>query len=159
MSNSLWPYELQHTRPLCPSLLPWVCSNLCPLSQSYHPTITSSVAPFSPLPQFFLASESFPISQFFTSGSQSIGASVSASVFLINIQGWFLLGLTGLISLLFKGLSRAFSNTTAGKHQFFSTQSSLWSNSHISTWLLDSHSYDCTNLCQQSNVSALLNTV
>ena len=88
-------------------------------------------------PQSFLASRSFPMSWFFTSGCQNIGASASASVLPMNIQGWFPLRLTGLISLLSKGLSRDFSNTTVWKHQFFSVQPSLWSNSHVYTWLLE----------------------
>ena len=136
MSDSLWPHELQHTRLLCPSLCPWVSSNWYPLSQWYHPTISSSFAPFSPCPQFFLASGSFTISQFFASGGQSIGAKATVSVLPMSIQGWFPLGLTGLISLHSKGLSRVFSNTTVQKHQFFSAQLSLWSNSHIHAWLL-----------------------
>ena len=101
-----------------------------------HPTISSSIVPFSSCLQSFPASGSFPMSQFFTSGGQSIGASASASVPPMNIQDWFSLGWTGWISLLSKGLSRVFSNTTVQKHQFFSTQLSLWSNSHIHTWLL-----------------------
>ena len=93
-----------------------------------------------PLPSCLLsfpASGSFPVSQFFTSGGQSIGASAWASVLPMNIQGWFLLGLIGLISLQSKGLSSTFFNTTAQKHQFFSAQLSLLSNSHIRTWLLE----------------------
>ena len=101
-----------------------------------HPTISSSVIPFSCL-QSFSASGSFPVSQFFASGGQSIGASASASVPPVNIQDWFPLELTGLISLQSKGLSRVFSNTTVQKHQFFSAQPSLWSNSHIHTGLLE----------------------
>ena len=101
-----------------------------------HPTISSSVIPFSSCLQSFPASGSFPMSQFFASGGQSIGALASASVLPMNIQDWFPLGLTGWISLLSKGLSRVFSNTTIQKHQFFGTQLSLWSNSHIHTWLL-----------------------
>ena len=100
-----------------------------------HPTISSSVVPFSSHLHSFPALGSFPVSQLFTSGGQSIGTSASASVLPMNIQDWFLLGLTGLISLPSKGLSRIFSNTTVQKHQFFSTQLSLWSNSHIHTWL------------------------
>ena len=95
----------------------------------------SSVIPFSSCPQAFPASGSFPMSQFFASGGQSIGVSASTSVLPMNIQDWFPLGLTGLISLLSKGLSRVFSNTTVQKHQFFGVQLSLWSNSHIHTWL------------------------
>ena len=98
MSNSLWPYELQHTRFSCPSLTPGVCSNTSPLSQWCLPTISSSVVPFSSCLQSFPASGSFPKSQFFTSGDQNIGASSSASVLPMNIQYWFVLGLTGLIS-------------------------------------------------------------
>ena len=105
------------------------------ISRWCHPTISSSVVPFSSCLQSFPASGSFPMSWLFTSGGQSIGA--SASVLPMNIQGWFPLGLTGLISLLSKGCSRVFSNTTVWKHQFFSSQSSLGSNSHIHTWLLE----------------------
>ena len=95
--------------------------NSCPLSCWCHPTISSSVAPFSSCPQSFPASGSFSVSRLVTSGGQSIGASVSASVLLMNIQGWFPLELTSLISLLSKGLSRVFSSTTVQKHQFWST--------------------------------------
>ena len=108
MSNSLWPHRLPHTRLLCPALSPGVCSESCPLSQRCHPTISSSLAPFSCL-QFFPASRSFPMSQFFASGGQNI-ASALASVLPMNIQGWFPLGLIGLISLLSKGFSRVFSS-------------------------------------------------
>jgi len=137
MSKSLWLRGLQHSRFLCPPLSPGVCSNSCPLSWWCHPTISSSVIPFFSCPQSFPALGSFPVSQFFASGGQNIEASVSASVFPMNIQGWFPLGLTGLISLLFKELSRVFSSTTVRKHQFFGAQPSLWSNSHIHTWLLE----------------------
>ena len=139
MSNpmSLWPCGLWHTRLLCPTLSPRVCSNSCPWSQWWHLTILSSVAPFSSCLQSFPALGSFPMSQRFTSGDQSLGASASASVLPMNIQGLFPLGLRGLISLLSTGLWRVFSSTTIQKHQFFSTQSSLWSNSYIRTWLLD----------------------
>ena len=136
MSDSLWPHGLQHARLPCPSLSPGVCSNLCPLSGWRHPTISSSVAPFSSCLQSFPVSESFPMNQLFTSGGQSIGASASASVLPVNIQNLFPLGLTGWISLLSKGFSMVFSNTTIRKHQFFGIQPSLWSNSHIRTWLL-----------------------
>ena len=124
---------MQHAILLRPSLSPWVCSNSCPLSQWCLSTILSSVAPFSSCPQFSPSSGSFPMSQLFASGSQSIGASASASVLPMNIEGWFPLGLTGLI-LLSKGLSRVFSSTTVQKHQIFSTQSFLWFNSHICRW-------------------------
>ena len=105
MSDSLQPQELQHTRLLCPSLSPWGCSNSCPLSRWCHPTISSSVTHFSSCPQSFPASGLFQISQLFASSGQSIGASSSASVLPMNIQGWFPLGWTGLISLPSKGLS------------------------------------------------------
>ena len=136
MSNSLQPHGLQHARLPCPSLSPGVYSNSCPLNQWCHPTISSSVISFSRL-QSFPASGSFPMNWLFASGSQSIEALSSASVLPVKIQGWFPLGLAGLIYLLFKGLSRVFSSTTVQKHQFFSTQPSLWSNSHICTWLLE----------------------
>ena len=112
-----------------------VYSNSSALSQWCHPTISSSVIPFSSYPQSFPASESFLISWLFASGGQSIVA--SASVLPMNIQDWFPLGWTGWISLQSKGLSRVFSNTTVQKHQFFNTQLSLWSNSHIHTWVLE----------------------
>ena len=134
MSNSLWPHEPQYTRPLCPSPTPRVHPNPCPLSQWCHPTISSSVIPFFSCPQSFPASGSFQISQFFTSGGQSIRVSASTSVLPMNTQDWFPLGLTGWIFLQSKGLSRVFSNTTVSKHQFFSTQPSSQSNSHIHTW-------------------------
>ena len=110
MSYSLWPHGLQHARLPYPSPAPGACSNSCPSSRWYHPTISSSVVPFSSCLQSFPASGSFPVSQFFTSGGQSIGASASASVLPVNIQDWFPLGLTALISLLSEGLSRVFSN-------------------------------------------------
>ena len=107
----LQPHGLQHARLPCPLPSPGVCSNSCPLSHWCHPTISSSVIPFSSCLQSFAASGSFPMSRLFTSGSQSIGVSASASVLPVNIQGWFLLGLTSLISLQSKGLSRVFSTT------------------------------------------------
>ena len=127
VNDSLRPHESQHTRPPCPSPTPGVHSNSCPSSRWCHPAISSSVVPFSSCPQSLPASESFPMSQFFTSGEQHIGASASASVPVlpINTQDWFPLGLTGLISLLSKGLSRVLSNTTVQKHQFFGIQLSL----------------------------------
>ena len=154
MSDSLWPHWLQHARPLCPSSIPRVYSNSCPLSWWCHPTISSSIFPISSCLQSFPASGSFPVSPLFTSSSQSIRASASASAFPMNIQDWFPLGLTDLISLLSKGLSRVFSNTTVQKHLFFSTQSSLWSNSHIQHDYWKNHSFDYTNLRCQSEVSA-----
>ena len=108
------------------SLSPEVCSHSCPLSRWCHPTISSSVTPFSSCLQSFPASGSFPVSQFFASGSQSFGASASASVLPMNIQGWFPLGLTSLISLLSKGLWRVFFSTTDQKHQFFTYLQIIW---------------------------------
>ena len=137
VSDSLWPHGLQHVRLLCPSPTPRACSNSCPSSRWCHPTNSSSIVPFSSCFQSFPASGSFPVNQFFTLGGQNIGVSVSASVLPVNIQDWFPLGLTGWISLQFKGLSRDFSNTTVQKHQFFSTRLSLWSYSHIRTWPLE----------------------
>ena len=134
MSHSLRPHGLQHARVPCPSLTPRACSNSCPSSRWCHPAISSSVAPFSHL-RSFPASGSFPMSHFFASGGQSIGA--SASVLPVNIQGWFPLGLTGLMSLQPKGFSGVLSNTPVPNRQFFSAQPSLWSNSHILTWLLE----------------------
>ena len=136
ISDSLRPHGLQRTRPPCPPS-PGVCSNSCPLNQWCHPTISSSVIPFSSCLQSFLASGSFPISQFFASDGQSTGVSASASVLPMNIQDWLPWGWTGWISLQSKGLSRVFSNTRIQKPQFFSTQFSLCSKSHIHTWLLE----------------------
>ena len=137
MPKSLWPHGLQHASFLCPLLSPRVCSNSCPLSWWCYPTISPLAVPFSFCPQSFPTSGSFPVSWLFTSSGQTIGASASASVLPVNIQGWFPLGLTGLISLKSKGLSRVFSSTTVQKHLFFSAQPSLRSNSHIRTWLLE----------------------
>ena len=122
-SDSLRPHGLQHTRPPCPSPIPGVYLNSCPSNQWCHPIISSSVVPFSSWLQSFPASGSFPMSQFFASGGQSIG--VSVSVLPMNIQDWFPLGWTGWISLHSTGLSRVFSNTTVQKHQFFSARLSL----------------------------------
>ena len=136
VSDSLQAHGLQHNRLPCPSPSPGACSNSSPLSWWCHATISSSVVPYSSCPQSFPASGSFPMSRLFASGGQSIGA--SASVLPMNIQSWFPLGLTSLISLLSKGLSRVFSSTTFQKRQFFSTQSSLWSTHgpDIHIWLL-----------------------
>ena len=114
----------------------WRLLKLMSIESVMPSTISSSIIPFSSCLQSFPASGSFQISQFFTSGGQSTGATTSASVLPMNIQDWFSLGLTGLISLQSKGLSRVFSNTTVQKHQFFGAQLSLWSNSHLNTWLL-----------------------
>ena len=137
VSDSLQPHGLQHTRLPCPSSSPGICSNSCPLSWWCYPTISSSVIPFSSCLQSFPASGSFLMSWLFTSDGPSIGVLVLASVLLMNIQGWFPLGLTGLISLHSRGLSRVFSYTTVQNHQFFCAQPSLWSNSQIHTVLLD----------------------
>ena len=115
------------------SITPGVYSNSCPLSQWWNPPVSSSVIPFSSCLQSFSASGAFQMSQLFASGGQSIGVSASASVLQLNTKDWSPLGWTGWISLQSKGLSRAFSNTTAQKHQFFSAQLSLWSSSHIHT--------------------------
>ena len=125
VSDSLRPHESHHARPPCPSPTLWVDSNPCPSSQWCHPTNSSSVIPFSSCFQSFPASGSFPVSQFFASGGQSIGVSALASVIPKNIQDWFPLGWTGWISLQSKGLSRVFFNVTVQKHQFFGTQLSL----------------------------------
>ena len=147
VSDSLRYHGLQHTRLPCPSLSPGVGSNSCPLSwwwgnltiirvrSWWDLTISPSVFPFSSCFHSFPASGCFSMSWFFTSGSQNIGA--SASVLPMNIQGWFPLALTSLISLQTKGLSRVFSSTTVWKYQFFWVQPSLWSNSHNHTWLLE----------------------
>ena len=119
LSDFLWPHGLQHTRLPCPSPTPGAYSNSYPSSLWWYPTISSSVIPFSSCLQSFPVPESFPMSQLFTSGGQSVGVSASASVLPMN---WSPLGLTGGISLQSKGLSRVFSNTTVQKHQFFSTQ-------------------------------------
>ena len=125
MSNSLQPLGLQHTRLPCPLPTPGSCSNSCPSSRWCHATISSSVIPFSSCLQSSPASGSFLMRQLFASGSQSIGASASASVLPVNIQDWFPLGWTGWISLQSMALSRVFSNTTVQRHQFFGAQLSL----------------------------------
>ena len=125
VSDSLQPHGLQHASLPCPSPTPRACLNSCPSSRWCHPTISSSVVPFSSCLLSFPASGSFSMSQFFTSGGQSIGVSASASVLPMNIKDWFPLGRTGLISLQSKGLSRVLSNTTVQKHQLFSAQLSL----------------------------------
>ena len=137
VSDSLQPHGLQLASHPNPSPSPRVCSNLRPLSQWRHPTITCSAVSFSSCPQSFPASGSFPLSHLFTSGGQSTGASTSPLVLPVTIQGWFPLGLTGFIYLLSKWLSGVFSNTTVQKHQVLSSQPSVWSNSHIHTWLLE----------------------
>ena len=137
VSNSLWPHELQHARPPCLSPTPWVHSNSRASSWWRHPAISSSAIPFSSCPQSLLASGSFPISQLFTWVGQSTGVSALASFLPKNTQDLFPLEWTSWISLQSKGLSRVFSNTTVQKHQFFGTQLSSQSNSHIHTWPLE----------------------
>ena len=125
VSKSLQLHEPQHARPPSQSPTPRVHPNPCPLSWWCHPAILSSIVPFSSCPQSFPGSGSFLMSHLFATDGQSIGVSASVSVLPMNIQDWFPLGLTGLISLQFKGLSRVFSNTPVQKHQFFGTQLSL----------------------------------
>ena len=134
VSDSLWHHESEHSRPPCPSPTPGVHSNSFPSSQWCHPAISSSVVPFFFCPQSFPMSESFPMSQLFTWGGQSTGVSALAPFLLKNTQDWSLLEWTGWISLQSKGPSRVFFNTTVQKRQFFGTQLSLQSNSHIHTW-------------------------
>ena len=137
ISSSLQPHGLKNARIPCPWPTSRAYSNSCPSSRWCHPTISSSVNPFSSHLQSFPASGSFPMSQFFISGGQIIGASASTSVLTMNIQDWFPLGWTGWYSLQSKGISRVFSIATVEKHQFFGTQLSLYSTSHIHTWLLE----------------------
>ena len=142
---------MDYTRLLFPSLSPRVCADSffvcllfadsCPLSPWCYPTISSSLVPFSSCPQPLPTSGSFPMSHLYTSGGQIIRVSVSSSVLPMNIQGWFPLGLTGLISLQSKGLTRVFSSNTVRKHEFSGAQPSLWSNSYICTWLLEKPLY------------------
>ena len=126
MSDYFRPHGLQHAGLLCALLSSKVCSNSCPLSQWCHPTVSSSATLFSFCLQSLLVLESFPVSRFFPSGGQTIGALASTSVLTMNTQTWFPVELTGLISLQSKGLSRVFSSTTFQKHQFFGPQPSLW---------------------------------
>ena len=151
VSNSLRPHGLQHTRFSYPSLSPRVCSNSCSLSWWCHPTISSSVVCFSSCLQSFWASRSFPVSQLFISGGQSIGASALASVLPMNIQGWYPLVLTVLICLLRDSQESSpapqFESITSLALSLF-----LWSNPYIRAWLLKNHCY--MGLCQQSDVSA-----
>ena len=137
VSDSLWPHESQHARPPCPSPTAGVYSKSCPWSRWCHPAISSSVVPFSSCPQTFPASGSFPMSQLFAWGGQSIGVSASESFLPMNTKDWSPSEWTGWISLQSKGLSRVFSNTTVQKHQFFDAQLSSQSNSHIHAWPLE----------------------
>ena len=137
VSDSLRPHESQHARPPCPSLTLGIHPNSCPWHWWCHPTISSSAVSFSSCPQSFPASGSFPMSQLFAWGGQSIGVSASASFLPMNTQDWSPLQWTGWISLQSKGLTRVFSNTTVQKPQFFGTQLSSQSNSRIHTWPLE----------------------
>ena len=137
VSNSLWPHESQHARPPCPSPTPRVHSDPHPSSQWCHPAISSSVIPFSSCPLSLPASESFPMNQLFAWGGQSTGVSALASFPPKKSQVWSPSEWTGWISLQSKGLSRVFSNTTVQKNQFFGTQPSSQSNSHVHTWPLE----------------------
>ena len=152
VSDFLLPHGEQHARFPWPSPSPRTCSNSCPLSQWCHPTNSHSVIPFSFCLHSFPALGSFLMSRLFASGGWSIGP--SALVLPVNIQDWFPLELTGLISSLqSKGFSRVLFNTTVQKYQFFGAHPSLWSNCHIHTW--KNHSFDYyMDICQQSNVSA-----
>ena len=135
MSESLWPHELQLCSPPCPSPPPRVCPNSCSLHRWCHPAMSSSDALFSSCPQSFPASGTFPMSHLFTSNDQNTGASDSALVFPVNIQGWSSIRLTGSISLLSRRLSEI-SSTIVQRHQFFGALLSSWSNSHH-TWPLE----------------------
>ena len=137
VSDSLQPQESQHARPPCPTPTPGVHSDSRPSSQWCHPAISSADVPFSSCSQSLQASESFPMSQLFTWGAQSIGVSALASFLPKKSQGWSPSEWTGWISLKSKGLSRVFSNTTVQKHQFFGAQLSSQSNSHVHTWPLE----------------------
>ena len=153
VSHSLRPHRLQYARLSCPSPPPRACSNSRPLSRWCHPTISSSVVPFSSL-QSFPASGSFPLSQLFISHGQSIRASALASVLPVNIQGWFSLGLTGLISLLSERLSRVFSST---KLESISSSVLSFLYGPTLTPVYDywkNHSFNCIGLCQPSTISA-----
>ena len=133
-SDSYWLHRLHHARLPCSLPSPRICPSSCPLNRWCHPTNSSSAAPFSFCLQSFLASVSFPVSRLFLSGGQNIGT--SAPVLSMNSQGWFPLRLTGLISLQSKGLSIVFSSIIVWKRQFLGTLPTLWSNSHIHSWLL-----------------------
>ena len=151
VSDSLQPHGLQHARLLCPSPSPGACSNSCPLSRWCHPTISSSAVPFSSCLLSFPASGSFPMSRFFASGGQSIGASASAPVLPMSIQGWFPLGWTGLISLQSMVLSIVLSNTIAQNLQFFGAQPYDPTLTSIHDYWKN-HSFDSTDLCWYSNI-------
>ena len=153
--DSLQPYEWQHARLLCLSLSLGICSNSCPLSQWCHPTISSSVNPFSSCPHIFSRIKVFSKESVLPiRWPKYCSFSPSASVLTMNIQGGFHLGLTDLISLLSKGLSRVFSSTTVRKHKFFSTQPSLWPSLTSIHDYWKNHTFNYMELCRQSAVSA-----
>ena len=154
----LWPQGLQHVRPPCPSPSPEVCPSSCPLHQWCNPTVSSSDTLLF-CPQSLPVSGTFLMSQLFISDDQNTGASASQSALLMSIQGWFPLRLTGLISLLFRGLSGVFSSTIVQRHQFFGALPSLWSSSHNQTWPLGKPQLWLHDLCKQSNISAFQHTV
>ena len=156
MSYSLGPHGLQHADLPNPSPSPGTCLISCPLSWWCHPTISPSVLPFFACSQYFPTSGSFLTGQFFAPGGQSIGVSTSASVLPMNTQDRSPLGWTGWLSLQSTGLSGVFSNTTVQKHKFFSAQPSIWSNSHIHTWLLEKPSITLTRWTFVSKVVSLL---
>jgi len=156
--SHVWLYGLKDARTPSPSPPPWACSNSHPLSQWCHPTISSSAIPFSSCLQSFPASGSFLMSVTCIMW-QKYWSFTSALILPMNIKDWFLLGLTGLFSLLSKGFSKVFSNTTVQKHHLFwfdaqDAQPSLWFNSSIHTWLLEKYSFEYMDLCQQSDISA-----
>ena len=157
-SNSLQPHGLQHASPPCSSSFPKVCPNSCLLYQWCHPAISSSDALFPFCPQSFPGSGTFPISWLFTSDDQNTGASASASVIPMSIQGWYPLGWTGLISLLSKWLSGVFPSTTVWRHQLFCFLLSLLSRFHNHSDHWEDHSLYYMDLCRQSNVSAFQHT-
>ena len=148
VSDSTQPPGWQHARLPCPSS-PRICSNSCPLNQCCYLSISSPAALFSFCLQSFPAWQSFSMSQFFESESQSIRAWASGSVLPINIQGWFPIEMTGLVSLQTKGLSRVFSSTTIQKYQLVGAQSSLWSNTHICNDYWKNQCVDYTDFCWQ----------
>ena len=156
VSDSLRPHELQHARPPCPSSSQRVYSNSYPRNRWCHPAISSSVVPFSSFPQSLPASESFPVSQLFEWGSQSTGVSALASFLPKNTQDWSPFKWTGWISVQSKGLSRVFSNTTVQKHQFFSTQLSSQSNSHVHPYMTTGKTIALTRRTFVGKVTSLL---
>ena len=159
VSDSLWPHRLHHARPPCPSPSPKVCPSSCPLHWWCHPAISSSDAIFSFCPQSFPASGTFPMSQLMKTCDQNIGVWASASVFPMNIQGWFPFKINCSTLLQSEGILGVFSSTTVQRHQFFGALPSSQTSSHNCMWPLEDHSLDYMNLCQQSNIPAFQHTV